>query len=46
MRVIFIRHGQSREVTASWAETPDLIVTSPYIRTQQTAAPTESLVVG
>ncbi len=31
---------QSREVTASWAEAPELIVTSPYIRTQQTAAPT------
>jgi len=35
---------QSREVTASWAEAPDLIVTSPYLRTQQTAPPAESLV--
>ena len=31
---------QSREVAASWTETPSLIVTSPYLRTQQTAAPT------
>ena len=31
---------QAREVAASWAETPTLIVTSPYLRTQQTAAPT------
>ncbi len=31
---------QSREVAASWAETADLIVTSPYLRTQQTAAAT------
>ncbi len=31
---------QSREVAISWTETPDLIVTSPYLRTQQTAAPT------
>lgn len=31
---------QSREVAASWTETPDLIVTSPYFRTQQTAMPT------
>jgi broad specificity phosphatase PhoE len=31
---------QSREVAASWTETPDLIVTSPYLRTQQTAAAT------
>jgi broad specificity phosphatase PhoE len=31
---------QAREVAASWTETPDLIVTSPYLRTQQTAAAT------
>lgn len=31
---------QSREVAAEWIETPDLIVTSPYIRTRQTAAAT------
>ncbi len=31
---------QSREVAMSWIETPDLIVTSPYLRTQQTAAAT------
>ena len=31
---------QSREVAASWTEAPDLIVTSPYLRTQQTAAAT------
>jgi len=31
---------QSREVAASWTEVPDLIVTSPFLRTQQTAAPT------
>ena len=31
---------QAREVAASWSETPTLIVTSPYLRTQQTAAPT------
>jgi broad specificity phosphatase PhoE len=31
---------QSREVAASWTEKPDLIVTSPYLRTQQTAAAT------
>ena len=29
---------QSREVAAGWIETPSLIVTSPYLRTQQTAA--------
>ncbi len=28
--------AQSREVAASWAETPDLIVTSPYLRTRST----------
>ena len=31
---------QSREVAASWTEIPSLIVTSPYLRTQQTAAAT------
>jgi len=29
--------GQAREVAASWTETPNLILTSPYLRTQQTA---------
>jgi probable phosphoglycerate mutase len=33
-------HKQAREVAASWTETPSLIVTSPYLRTHQTAAPT------
>jgi NAD(P)-dependent dehydrogenase (short-subunit alcohol dehydrogenase family)/broad specificity phosphatase PhoE len=31
---------ESREVAASWTEIPSLIVTSPYLRTQQTAAAT------
>ena len=31
---------QSREVAGGWTETPSLIVTSPYLRTQQTAAAT------
>ncbi len=31
---------QSREVAAGWTETPGLIVTSPYLRTQQTAMAT------
>ena len=31
---------QSREVAAGWVEAPSLIVTSPYLRTQQTAAAT------
>ena len=31
---------QSREVAAAWVERPDWIVTSPYLRTQQTAEPT------
>ena len=31
---------QSREVAASWTGMPSLIVTSPYLRTQQTAAAT------
>ncbi len=29
--------AQSREVAAGWTETPDRIVTSPYLRAQQTA---------
>lgn len=33
-------HEQARHVAAIWAEAPALIVTSPYTRTQQTAAPT------
>ena len=32
--------AQSREVAASWTETPDLIVISPYLRTRQTATAT------
>jgi broad specificity phosphatase PhoE len=32
--------SQAREVAESWTETPNLIITSPYLRTQQTAAPT------
>jgi broad specificity phosphatase PhoE len=31
---------QSRDVAVSWTERPDLIVTSPYLRAQQTAVPT------
>ena len=31
---------QAREAAASWTETPSLIVCSPFLRTQQTAAPT------
>ena len=33
-------HGQARAVADAWDRAPDLIVTSPYLRTQQTAAPT------
>ena len=33
-------HAQAQAVAAAWIETPALIVTSPYLRTQQTAAPT------
>ncbi|PTQ63569.1 broad specificity phosphatase PhoE [Sphingomonas sp. PP-CE-3G-477] len=33
-------HQQARELAASWTDTPSLIVTSPYRRTQQTAART------
>lgn len=32
--------GQAREVAAAWRERPNLIVTSSYLRTQQTARPT------
>ncbi len=32
--------SQAREVAASWTVTPSMIVTSPYLRTQQTAVPT------
>lgn len=32
--------SQARQVAEGWAERPALIVTSPYLRTQQTAAPT------
>src|SRR3546814_12324646 len=31
---------QAREVAASWTQAPALIVTSPYTRPRQTAAPT------
>ena len=31
---------QAREVAAAWHERPDRIVTSPYLRTQQTSRPT------
>jgi broad specificity phosphatase PhoE len=31
---------QAREVAADWTESPSLIVTSPYLRTRQTAQPT------
>lgn len=31
---------QARDVAASWTQAPALIVTSPYTRTRQTAAPT------
>ena len=32
--------SQARQVADVWAEAPSLIVTSPFLRTQQTAAPT------
>lgn len=32
--------NQARRVATDWTETPSLIVTSPFLRTQQTAAPT------
>jgi broad specificity phosphatase PhoE len=31
---------QAREIAQAWTERPTLIVTSPFLRTQQTAAPT------
>ena len=31
---------QARGVATNWTETPDLIVTSPYLHAQQTAQPT------
>lgn len=31
---------QARKVAGGWTETPSLVVTSPYLRAQQTAAPT------
>lgn len=34
--------AQARAVAAAWIETPALIVTSPYLRTQKTAAPTSA----
>lgn len=33
-------HAQARDVAASWDGPPRLIVTSPYLRTRQTAQPT------
>lgn len=33
-------HDQAREIAAAWREPPSLIVTSSYLRTRQTAAPT------
>src|SRR3546814_19964275 len=33
-------HEQARAVAASWTQAPALIVTSPYTRTRQPAAPT------
>ena len=35
-------HGQARQLADRWTETPDLIVTSPFLRTQQTAQPTRA----
>jgi broad specificity phosphatase PhoE len=32
---------QARQVAADWREAPTLLITSPYLRTQQTAAPTQ-----
>lgn len=32
--------NQARQVAMDWTEPPSLIVTSPFLRTQQTAAPT------
>lgn len=33
-------HAQAKALAATWTDTPDLIVTSPFSRTQQTARPT------
>ncbi|MCL1960450.1 MAG: phosphoglycerate mutase family protein [Desulfovibrionaceae bacterium] len=33
-------HDQARAIAGGWTEAPALIVTSPYLRTRQTAAPT------
>jgi broad specificity phosphatase PhoE len=33
-------YRQAEQVAAGWLHTPDLIVTSPYLRTKQTALPT------
>jgi len=33
-------HEQARDIAGGWTEVPSLIVTSPYLRTRQTAAPT------
>ncbi len=35
-----VGYAQAQAIANGWIETPDLIVTSPYLRTQQTAAPT------
>ncbi|MGP8268494.1 MAG: histidine phosphatase family protein [Terracidiphilus sp.] len=32
---------QARQLAAAWTETPSLIVVSPFLRTQQTARPTQ-----
>lgn len=41
-RITLTKKGlrQARKVAEAWTEPPSLIVTSPYLRTQQTAAPT------
>lgn len=33
-------HHQAQQVAEQWQQEPDLIITSPYLRTQQTAKPT------
>ena len=33
-------HDQARDIAVAWLEPPTLIIVSPYLRTQQTAAPT------
>jgi len=35
-------HIQAQAVAAAWQTAPDLIATSPFLRTQQTAAPTQA----